>query len=143
MCGLRYYFLHARTHAAPTALHLCNELSVFCLCLSLPASSMSDGAADVKMESPVPGLLLYKDRFDGESKAYLGRGAAGAVSQGFLVEVVGDTEVSWLRAWWPAPRVIPCVVLMSSVNVMSRCIRRHLSGANEGGGQRSAEKRQR
>ena len=43
-------------------------------------------------ECVADGLLLRRDRFDGDSEAFLGRGASSAVSRGLLVEVVGSYE---------------------------------------------------
>ena len=48
---------------------------------------------DHHLECVVPGLLLHRDRFEGSSEAFLGRGASAAVSEGVLVEVVGSTEL--------------------------------------------------
>ena len=51
-------------------------------------------ANDSPLECVVPGLLLHKDRFEGEaSKAYLGAGASAPVSRGIFVEVLGSKEI--------------------------------------------------
>ena len=44
------------------------------------------------LECVVPGLLLYKNRFDGDSSAFLGNGTSSAVSRGWAVDVIGSHE---------------------------------------------------
>ena len=51
-------------------------------CIKIPRAQSA-----ATMECVVPGLLLSKDRFEGTSQAFLGRGASAAVSRGVLVEV--------------------------------------------------------
>jgi len=58
----------------------------------LPAAA-ADAVHDSDLECVLPGLLLHKDRFDGGSEAFLGRGASGAVSRGVWVQNVGSTEI--------------------------------------------------
>jgi len=59
---------------------------------SSPVNSAEDRAGESAYECVVSGLLLRKDRFDGNSSAFLGRGASAAVSRGLFVEAVGTSS---------------------------------------------------
>jgi len=57
-----------------------------------------------RLECVVPGLLLQKDRFEGTSAAFLGRGASAAVSRGIFLEMIGSTEVRTVVAVKEVPK---------------------------------------
>ena len=46
-----------------------------------------------ELECVATNLLLHKDRFNATSKAFLGRGASGAVSKGFYLQTVGSKQI--------------------------------------------------
>ena len=46
-----------------------------------------------ELECVATNLLLHKDRFEASSKAFLGRGASGAVSTGFYLQTVGSKQI--------------------------------------------------
>jgi serine/threonine protein kinase len=62
-------------------------------CRSGDSANCNHHTSESAMECVAPGLLLRRDRFDGDSDAFLGRGASAAVSKGALVELVGGKEV--------------------------------------------------
>ena len=59
---------------------------------SASSGNRGGNARNGTLECVAPGLLLYKDRFDGHSQAFLGRGGSAAVSRGVLVEVIGGRK---------------------------------------------------
>eukprot|EP00750_Incisomonas_marina_P011025 INCI16332.2.p1 GENE.INCI16332.2~~INCI16332.2.p1 ORF type:complete len:1450 (-),score=213.01 INCI16332.2:215-4564(-) len=61
--------------------------------LSASVARFVDNPADEAWEKVGSKLLLAKDRFSGESSAFLGRGASSAVSKGLLIQSVGVVEV--------------------------------------------------
>lgn len=55
-------------------------------------AALGDAGGGSSLECVVPGLLLYKNRFDGGSPAFLGNGTSSAVSRGWAVDVIGSHE---------------------------------------------------